>query len=101
MRGRTRPRIVSFRHSLCLGAEIDPHRFGFSEVLDRRRAVLAAEAGVALATPRQPHIGIAIGIDPDGAGAGPLGKALRTEHIAAPDTRSEAIGSAVGDPQRI
>src|ERR1700726_4375050 len=83
------------------GAKVHPDRFWLGEILDRCRAVLAAEAGVALATPWQPHIGITIGVDPDGAGAGALGKTLGPDHVPAPDTRGEAIGRAVGDPQGI
>src|SRR5262249_43746495 len=64
-------------------------------------AVFAAEAGVAFAAPRQPHIGVAIGVDPDRAGAGLLRKPLHAAHVGAPDAGGEAVGGAVSDAQRI
>src|SRR3954447_12141352 len=81
--------------------EVHPHRLRLGEILDRGRAVFAAEAGIAHAAPRQPHVGIAIGVDPDRAGTGLLRKALHASDIPAPDAGSQAIGGTVGDPQRI
>src|SRR5262245_4964012 len=70
-------------------AQVHPHRFRLGKIVDRCRAMLAAEAGIALTAPRQPHIGIAIGVDPHGAGAGAFGKALHTTHVAAPNAGGE------------
>src|SRR5215472_17040361 len=66
------------------GAEVHPHRLRLGEILDRGGAVLAAEVGIALAAPWQPHIGIAVGVDPDRAGAGALGEALYPADVVAP-----------------
>src|ERR1700730_112776 len=60
-----------------------------------------AEAGIAHAAPRQPHIGIAIGVDPDGAGIRFLRETLHASDVSTPNARGKAVGSAVGDPKRI
>src|SRR5260370_36699899 len=54
-----------------------PNGFGLGEILDRCRAMLATEAGIAYTSPRRPHIGIAIAVDPDGAGICSLRDVLR------------------------
>src|ERR1700721_2927887 len=97
---------ADFRSAHCRfgsysGAEIHPDRFRLGEVLDRRRAVFAAKAGVALTAPRQPHIGIAVGVDPDGSGPRALGEALDPAHVAAPDACCKAIRDAIRSPQRV
>src|ERR1700732_4140800 len=78
--------------------EVHPDGLRLGEILDRGRAVLAAKTGVALATPGQPHIGIAIGVDPDRAGAGFLGKTLHPSDVAAPDTCGQTIRGAIRYP---
>src|SRR6266404_4679539 len=77
--------------------QVHPNGFGLGEILDGRRAVLATEAGIAHAAPRQPHIGIAIGVDPDGAGICFLRETLDASDVATPYPSREAVGSAVGD----
>src|SRR6202048_110681 len=81
--------------------QVHPHRLRLGKIVDRRRAVFAAEAGIAHAAPRQPHVGIAIGIDPDGAGLGLLRETLHASDVPAPDASREAVGGTVGDPQRV
>ena len=63
--------------------------------------MLAAEAGIARTAPRQPHVGIAVGVEPHRAGVGPLGEALHAADVAAPYAGSEAVRRTIGDPQRI
>src|SRR4051812_22992169 len=81
--------------------QIHPDSLRLGEIVERGGAVLAAEAGVPLAAPGQAHVGIAIGVHPDRAGAGPLGEALQLADVAAPDAGSEAVGRAVGDAQGV
>ena len=81
--------------------QIHPHRLRLGKILDRGRAVFPAETGIAHAAPRQPHIGIAIGVDPDRAGFCLPGETLDAADVAAPYPGGEAVGGAVGDPQRI
>ena len=57
--------------------------------------MFAAKAGIALATPWQADIGIAIGVDPDGACPGVPGEALHTSEVAAPDAGGQAVGRFV------
>ncbi len=59
--------------------------------------MLSAEAGIAYAAPRQPHIGIAIGVDPDGAGIHFLRETLHASDVSTPDARGKAVNGAVGD----
>src|SRR5207245_1513279 len=56
--------------------------------------------GLANATPRQPHVGIAIGVDPDRSGLRLLRETLYPSDVAAPDAGREAVGRAVGDAER-
>src|ERR1700694_3248561 len=77
--------------------QVHPNGFGLGEILDGRRAVLATKAGIAYTAPRQPHIGIAIGVDPDGAGICFLRETLDASDVATPYPSREAVGSAVGD----
>src|ERR1700722_13727179 len=81
--------------------ELHPDGLWLGEIIDRRSAVFATQTRVALAAPRQPHIGIAVGIDPDRARPRLLGKTLHPSHVTAPDARGEAVRCAVGNPQRV
>src|SRR5215475_9018516 len=99
-RGPIGPRRVRWRYAPS-NVQVHPNRLRFGEIVDRRGAVLPAEAGIPLAAPRQSHIGIAIGVDPHRASPCPLRETLHTTHVAAPHPGSEAIGGAVGDAQCI
>src|SRR5260370_11789362 len=93
--------MIMYKPALASAIQIHPHRLGLGEILDRRRAVFAAEARIAHAAPWQPHIGVAIGIDPDGAGVRLLRETLHAPDVAAPYPSREAVGSTIGNAQRI
>ncbi len=63
--------------------------------------MLAAQSRVAGPAPRQPDIGIAIGIDPDGAGLQLAGDAVHAADVGAPDAGRQAERGPVGDADRI
>src|SRR3982751_294906 len=81
--------------------QIHPDSLGLREIVERGGAVLAAEAGVALAAPGEAHVGVAIGVHPDRARARLLGEALQLADVAAPHAGGEAVGRAVGNPQSV
>jgi hypothetical protein len=63
--------------------------------------MFAAEAGIAYTAPRQSHVGVTIGVDPDGAGICLLRETMDPSDVAAPDAGGEAVGRTVGNPQRV
>src|SRR5258708_569384 len=81
--------------------QVHPNRLRLGEIINRGRAMFSAEAGIAHSAPRQPHIGIAIGVDPDGASVCLLHETLHAPNVAAPHPSREAVGSTIGDAQRI
>src|SRR5258705_13081688 len=84
-----------------LDVQVHPDRLRLGEIVDRRRAMFAAKAGIAHAAPGQPDVGIAVGVDPDRAGIRFLGEALHPSDVAAPDACGEAVGGAVVESQRV
>src|SRR5260370_7726916 len=79
-----------------LNVQVHPNGFRLGEILDRRRAVFAAEAGIAHAAPRQPHIGIAIGFYPAGAGICLLRETLYASAVPTPyPSRHPLVTAAV------
>src|SRR3984957_8368149 len=61
--------------------------------------MLAAEAGIARAAPRQTHVGGPEGVHPDGAGLEPARESMYAGDVAAPHAGGEIVDRAVGDSE--